>query len=125
MKVSCASVGQSGINAIGKVGVAEACGEDIGMWRMSPSGWGRLRAVLEQFQGRPGCEQLWYQSALSVLLAEAPSGSVTVVKATPTGSSEWVEVDDQHDRQAAERLVWRRGKAMDRASGPGAVAARG
>lgn len=106
MKISCQWGDDPRVDGIGKTGLECPVAEDIGMWRLAPPGWARLRGALQQFAQRPGCEQLWYQNALADLIAEdLAAGRPPLVSATRTGCSDWVEVDDQNDFQLAERLV--------------------
>ncbi len=106
MKISCQWGDDPRVDGIGKTGLEYPVAEDIGMWRLAPPGWARLRGVLQQFAQRQGCEQLWYQNALADLIAEdLAAGRSPLVSATPTGCSDWIEVDDQNDLLLAERLV--------------------
>jgi choline kinase len=106
MKISCEENDNARVTGIGKVGVRCPMGEDIGMWRMTAAGWGRLRSALREFVSRPECAQLWYQAALSAVMEEDRSaGRPTVVSATETGSSVWIEIDDRRDVEQAEKLL--------------------
>jgi choline kinase len=123
MKVSCQMSDVAHVTGIGKTEVRHPLGEDIGMWRLSPTGWRRLRAALQQFVGATGCEQLWYQNALaSVIDEDLCAGRASIVRATPTGESAWIEIDDRRDLQLAERLAMKEFFPGSRASSNNAEA---
>jgi choline kinase len=106
MKVSCEASERGSVTGIGKTGLPQPLGEDIGMWRLTSLGWRRLRGALQKFLGRSGCEQFWYQSGLSSIIEEDRlAGRPNRVSATPTRLSAWIEIDDQRDLLLAERLV--------------------
>lgn len=98
MKVAVDTEGAS-VTAIGKVGVSEPAGEYVGLAWWSASAAAALRPVLGGFVGDAARIDNWYEHAIQCHLDD---GGRYAAVAVP--SSEWVEIDDEADLDAARRL---------------------
>ena len=98
MKVSLNSDGT--LDRIGKEGVEDAVGEYIGMIAARGPVLRALREVLESFVGCRGAENEWYEGAVG---RTAGAGVPWHVWAMPC--TDWVEIDDDDDLDAAHALV--------------------
>jgi hypothetical protein len=87
------------LTEIGKRGVDGAAGEYVGMFMARGSVRDDLRAALEAFVGSAGDADQWYERAIGNSAARGTGWTVW-----PTPDSRWVEIDDEADRAAAERL---------------------
>ena len=100
---------------IGKVGVVDPIGEYVGMAALASPGRSLLHEALRAFDGEKSKVDAWYEEAIQSISAASPFLAVR-----PTPSSQWVEVDDAADLQAAERLARTgvTGPATDRGPAP-------
>lgn len=87
------------VTAIGKVGVDVPGGEYVGLAWFSPTSALELRAVLETFVSEPKRADHWYEHGIQCHLE---TGGAYACVAVP--SSEWVEIDDGADLEAARAL---------------------
>jgi choline kinase len=101
MKVSATEAGKDGmlLDRIAKVDVEHPIGEYVGMFMVRGEAHRRLGAMLESFEGSEETAQHWYEEAIG---RTARAGVPWVV--WPTPDSEWVEIDDEADYEAARRL---------------------
>ncbi|HYI38547.1 MAG TPA: NTP transferase domain-containing protein [Thermoleophilaceae bacterium] len=97
MKVS-ASGGE--LEAIGKVGIEDPVGEYVGMLMARGGALARFRETLEGFEGVAEHADEWYERGVGLTAAEGVPWTVW-----PTLDTGWVEIDDDGDHAAAERLA--------------------
>lgn len=97
MKVRVASSGC--IQQIGKVGVARPTGEYLGLAALTGEAVRAVRAVLEDFVGRPEYSDEWYERAFQLAIEQ----DVPFVPWRVPGS-DWVEIDDHDDLCRATAL---------------------
>ena len=88
------------LEAIGKVGVERPVGEYVGMLMAQGAVLSQFRAVLEGFEDDAARADEWYERGVGLTAAD---GAPWTVWATP--GSGWVEIDDDADHAAAERLA--------------------
>jgi choline kinase len=88
------------LERIGKVGIDAPAGEYIGMLTARGETLRAFRAALEAFAGDPACANEWYEGAIGRTAAAGIEWRVW-----PTATGAWVEIDDERDLRAAERLV--------------------
>jgi choline kinase len=93
MKVSAV---EGRLERIGKVGVPEPVGEYVGMFMARGVARQRLAGALEAYVGSESAIDNWYEHAIG---DTAGDGVAWVV--WPTPDSEWIEIDDEADYQAA------------------------
>jgi choline kinase len=98
MKVSRAPGGT--LDRIGKVGIDAPVGEYVGMLTARGDALRALRAELETFVGRAEHVNQWYEAAVGRTAAAGVAWHVW-----PMPGSDWVEIDDDGDLEAAEALV--------------------
>jgi choline kinase len=98
MKVATGADGT--LSVIGKVGVDAAVGEYVGMLAARGEALRRLRAALEAFVGRDDAVNEWYEGAVGRTAADGVAWAVW-----PMPSTDWVEIDDDGDLDAAHALV--------------------
>jgi choline kinase len=97
MKVSRRADGT--LERIGKVDVDAPAGEYIGMLMARGSVLAAFRDVLSSFEGHEDRRNEWYEGAVGRTAAEGADWHVW-----PLPTSDWVEIDDDVDLRAAERL---------------------
>jgi choline kinase len=97
MKVSRSPDGT--LERIGKVDVDAPAGEYIGMLMARGSVLAAFRDVLSSFEGHEDRRNEWYEGAVGRTAAEGADWHVW-----PLPTSDWVEIDDDVDLRAAERL---------------------
>jgi choline kinase len=98
MKVSRRADGS--LERIGKVGVEQPVGEYTGLLMARGGALEAMRGVLESFVGRPECANEWYEGAVG-----RTAGDGIAWQLWPMPSSDWVEIDDDDDLDAARALV--------------------
>jgi choline kinase len=97
MKVSRRADGT--LHRIGKVDVEDPAGEYIGMLMARGPVLAAFREVLSSFEGHEDRRNEWYEGAVGRTAAEGVDWHVW-----PLPTSDWVEIDDDADLRAAERL---------------------
>ncbi len=104
MKVAARSLpsGDLALTGIGKTGVTDPIGEYIGIAAVRPSAVPKLMDVLAAHELDVSRHDRWYDLAFADLAAAGVD-----VRLWSTGSSCWVEVDDQADLEAAQGLATR------------------
>jgi choline kinase len=87
------------LERIGKAGIDEAHGEYVGMLMAGGAVLRELQAVLEGFVGDPARVNEWYERAVGMTAAAGLPWAIW-----PTPGTDWVEIDDDDDHAAAQRL---------------------
>lgn len=100
MKVATKESRPAVVREIGKIGVDAAVGEYVGLLMARGSVLAAFRERLEGFVDRPEHADEWYERAVGLSAAD---GAAWVVRPTP--DSDWVEIDDDGDYEAALALV--------------------
>lgn len=98
MKVERAADGA--LERIGKAEIETPAGEYIGMLAARGPALRALRAELEGFVGRDETANEWYEAAVGATAAASVRWYVW-----PMPSTDWVEIDDDDDLEAAHALV--------------------
>jgi choline kinase len=98
MKVSRSADGT--LERIGKVGLDHPAGEYIGMLMARGPVLGAVREALERFVGHDEAANEWYEGAVGRSAAAGFEWQIW-----PTPSSDWVEIDDDADYDAAHALT--------------------
>ena len=98
MKVELDSAGDA-VGAIGKVGIERPEGEYVGLAWWERAAAEELRAVLAAFEDQPDRVDNWYEHGIQQHL---DAGARYAAADVP--SSDWVEIDDERDLEAARRL---------------------
>jgi choline kinase len=96
MKVAAAN---GSLTSIGKVGVAEPVGEYVGLLLARGDVLHELEASLESFVDRPEMADAWYEHAVGETAAAGTPWWIW-----PTPNSDWVEIDDAADYEAAQGI---------------------
>lgn len=89
--------GELALTGIGKVGVAPAVGEYIGLAGLRGPGVAAMARVLAEHEDDPARHDRWYDLAFADL-----AGRGLDVRCWRTGPARWVEVDDDADLAAAQ-----------------------
>ena len=92
--------GRKWCTTIGKVGVANAVGEYVGITALAPSGRTLVHQALRTFAATGHRPDAWYEEAFQEVNAVSP-----FLVLFPTPSSAWVEIDDANDLLAAHQLA--------------------
>jgi choline kinase len=87
------------LEAIGKRGIEDPAGEYVGMFMARGAVRRDLHDALEGFVGSPDDADHWYEGAIGLTAARGTPWAIW-----PTPDSRWVEIDDEADFAAAQRL---------------------
>ena len=99
MKVALSCQGT--LARIGKLDVVAPAGEYVGMLAARGQTLRSLRSALEGFVGRAESSDEWYERAVGNTVAAGADWHVW-----PMLSTDWVEIDDDGDLDAANRIAW-------------------
>jgi choline kinase len=99
MKVALSREGT--LARIGKVDVVAPEGEYVGMLAARGQALRSLRSALEGFVGRAESSDEWYERAVGDTVAAGAAWHIW-----PMLSTDWVEIDDDSDLDAANRIAW-------------------